>query len=161
MQYKLVNENFKSDYGKNLLRARGITNINDFLKPTSICLQSPEFLDNILKGTEVLIKTLKENKPILIIVDSDVDGYTSAAITYQYIMTAFSYLNPNVQYKLHNGKQHGLEDHIEELINEDWGLIICPDSSSNDKEYHEKLNCPVLVLDHHELDRDTAPNAIR
>lgn len=160
MQYKLVNENFKSDYGKNLLRARGITNINDFLKPTSICLQSPEFLDNILKGTEVLIKTLKENKPILIIVDSDVDGYTSAAITYQYIMTAFSYLNPNVQYKLHNGKQHGLEDHIEELINEDWGLIICPDSSSNDKEYHEKLNCPVLVLDHHELDRDTAPNAI-
>ena len=158
MQYKLVNENFKSDYGKNLLRARGITNINDFLKPTSICLQDSEFLSNIGTGANIFLNTLKEQKPILIIVDSDVDGYTSAAIIYQYI--EFNFPNANIQYKLHTGKQHGLEDHFEDIMQEDWGLIICPDSSSNDKEYHEKLNCPVLVLDHHELDNEVADNAI-
>ena len=53
-----------------------------------------------------------------------------------------------------------MEDHIEDLVNEDWGLIICPDSSSNDYEYHERLSCPILVLDHHELDCEVSNNAI-
>jgi len=159
MKYRLVNENFKNDYGKNLLRARGITDINSFLHPDSkTCLCDYKLLDNIEAGVDALAKALDEDKPILIIVDSDVDGYTSAAIIYLYI----KYLDPdaNLHYRLHSGKQHGLEDHIDDVADEDWGLIICPDSSSNDKEYHERLNCPVLILDHHELDCEVSPNAI-
>lgn len=158
MQYRLVNENFKKDYGKNLLQTRGISNIDLFLHPTKECLQDSEFLDNISTGADILLGVLKEQKPILIIVDSDVDGYTSAAIIYQYIENNFP--NANIQYWLHSGKQHGLEDHFEDIMQDEWGLVICPDSSSNDKEYHEKINCPVLVLDHHELDNEVADNAI-
>ena len=159
MQYHLVNENFKENYGENLLRARGIFNIDAFLKPVEqVCLQSYEQLNNITAGANILLGILNEGKPILIIVDSDVDGYTSAAILYQYIEDNFP--GANIYYRLHSGKQHGLEDHIDNIIEEDWGLIICPDSSSNDKEYHEKLNCPVLILDHHELDCEVSANAI-
>lgn len=158
MQYRLVNENFKNNYGENLLHARGIKDVPNFLNPPTSFRQSEEYLDNIAVGASYFSYILKEKKPILIIVDSDVDGYTSAAIIYQYIENNFP--DVLVQYRLHSGKQHGLEDHIEQLVNEDWGLIICPDSSSNDKEYHEQLSCEVLVLDHHELDCDVADNAI-
>jgi single-stranded-DNA-specific exonuclease len=44
-----------------------------------------------------------------------------------------------------------------------YGLIICPDSSSNDYEYHERLkeiNASVLVLDHHITDEKISDNAI-
>ena len=89
MQYRLVNENFKNNYGKNLLKTRGISNIDLFLHPTKECLQDSEFLDNIGAGADILLGVIKEQKPILIIVDSDVDGYTSAAIIYQYIENNF------------------------------------------------------------------------
>ena len=62
-----------------------------------------------------------------------------------------------ISYILHEHKQHGLEDHIENLINTNthYDLIILPDSSSNDYEYHEKFKeCSTrcLVLDHHEIE---------
>lgn len=94
---------------------------------------------------------------------SDCDGYTSAAIIYQYTKL----LNPNCQidYWLHEGKQHGLQDHIDKLMAEDvhFDLIILPDSSSNDRNYHDMLdeiNTPCLVLDHHLTDTSLSNNAI-
>ena len=158
VQYRLVNNNFKDNYGRSLLHARGVKDIDLFLHPTEECLQSAEALDNIAAGANLLLGVLKENKPILIIVDSDVDGYTSASIMYIYITMNFP--EAKVKYRLHDGKQHGLEDHVEDLVEEDWGLIICPDSSSNDIEYHDRMGCPVLVLDHHELDCEVSDNAI-
>ena len=123
MQYHLVNENFKENYGENLLRARGIFNIDAFLKPVEqVCLQGCEQLNNIMAGANILLGILDEGKPILIIVDSDVDGYTSAAILYQYIEDNFP--GANIHYRLHSGKQHGLVDHIEDVSEEDWGLVI-------------------------------------
>ena len=41
MQVKLVNENFQKDYGKNLLKARGVTDLEEFLNPTKECLTHP------------------------------------------------------------------------------------------------------------------------
>ena len=61
---------------------------------------------------------------ILIIVDSDCDGFTSAAIMYQYTKRVNCHCQ--VDYWLHEGKQHGLQDHIEKLMNENvqYDLII-------------------------------------
>lgn len=158
MQYRLVNENFKKDYGQNLLNARGIKDVNKFLMPNIDCLQSEEALECIDVGAAFLLHIIKNKGNILIIVDSDCDGYTSAAILYQYI----NRLDPraNVCYAIHEGKQHGLEDQTELIAHESWDLIICPDSSTNDKVYHDELSCPVLVLDHHELDTEKSDNAI-
>lgn len=158
MKVNLVNENFEHDYLKQLLAARGVTDIGKYLHPDASCLNDPLNLDNIKKGAIWLEETLnKENSHILLIVDCDVDGFTSSAIMYEYIKA----ISPNqkISYMLHEHKEHGLQDHTQTIIdsNEFYDLIILPDSSSNDYEYHEALKehgMRCLVLDHHEIDDD-------
>lgn len=147
MKYKLVNEKITEDYGRNLLRARGIENIDLFLHPDPTCLQSWEDLDNISKSAVMVLDKIKEDKPWAIIADCDTDGACSFAIIYQYLKR----LNPEKEIKffIHTGKQHGFSDMMDNLMDTDWGLIIAPDSSTNDGQYIEQFNCPVLVLDHH------------
>lgn len=163
MKTRLVNENFKAHYVDNLLQSRGIENVNMYYKPTSDCLQSPCDLENIGDGAMLLEEAIKTGEPILIIVDCDNDGYTSATIMYNYLKDLAPELV--IEYILHDGKQHGLQDHIKDLLDagHKYGLIILPDSSSNDFEYHESLkeiNTPVLVLDHHITDLQLSDNAI-
>ena len=70
MKVKLVNENFQQDYLQNLLAARGVKDVKDFLQPTDKYLLEPRLLDNIDQGVLWLEETLnKENAKILIIVD--------------------------------------------------------------------------------------------
>ena len=163
MKTKLVNKNFKDHYIDNLLQSRGILDVDKYYKPTRDCLQNPSDLENVEQAAKLLEQTIKLEQPILIVVDSDNDGFTSAAIMYSYLKD----LSPELEidYVLHEGKQHGLEDHIDNLLNLDkkYSLIILPDSSSNDYKYHEQLkncNIPVLVLDHHITDEQISNNAI-
>ena len=70
MKIKLVNENFQQDYLQNLLAARGVKDIENFLQPTDKYLLEPQLLDNINQGALWLEETLnKENSKILIVVD--------------------------------------------------------------------------------------------
>lgn len=70
MKIKLVNENFQQDYLQNLLAARGVKDIEDFLQPTNKYLLEPQLLDNINQGALWLEETLnKEDSKILIVVD--------------------------------------------------------------------------------------------
>lgn len=163
MKYRLVNDNFKNNYGENLLKARGVEDVELFLHPDENCLQDPINLNNIEKGAKLLVETINAKGRILIVVDSDTDGFTSAAIIYQYIHR----LDPEIEieYLLHEGKQHGLEDHINTILDSGkaYNLIILPDSSSNDLDYHEQLKgicLPCLVLDHHLTDVEISSNAI-
>ena len=151
MKTKLVNENFKQDYLKNLLISRGITNIKEYIEPTVENLNDPINLDNCKGGAELLLENIRKNKKIAIVVDCDCDGYTSASIIWSYIYE-ISEGQLEADYYIHEGKQHGLSDCIDIFLEKDYDLIICPDSSSNDYEYHERLkenNTKILVLDHH------------
>lgn len=164
MKCKLINNDIKSNYGIELFKQRGVTNIEDFLRPTDKNIQSPEFLDNMRAGVDLIKKTYQNNERILIVVDSDVDGFTSASIIYLYLKDKYGN-SIDIDYVLHEGKQHGLQDFIDELLLEDvrYGLVICPDSSSNDLEYHNQLkdiNLPCLVLDHHLTDVRLSSNAV-
>ena len=86
MKVNLVNENFTSDYLYNLLHARGVVNFVDFLQPTDEYLSDPRLLDNINQGALWLEEALnKKGSKILIVVDCDVDGFTSGAIMWNYI----------------------------------------------------------------------------
>lgn len=92
-----------------------------------------------------------------------VDGYTSSSILYLYIKNL--YPEARLDYIIHEGKQHGLADVVDEIIEKSGqiDLIICPDSSSNDEEQHlilEECGVPVLVLDHHIQDTPTHSSAI-
>ena len=163
MKTRLINENFKSDYTANLLRSRGVGDVEKYYEPTADALQDPRDLENITDAAVLLRETLMGGHRILIVVDSDNDGFTSATIMYNYIKDIAP--DAEIDYVLHEGKQHGLQDHIKNLMDEgkNYGLIILPDSSSNDYVYHEQLkeiNCAVLVLDHHLTDTELSDNAI-
>jgi single-stranded-DNA-specific exonuclease len=163
MKINLANFNFDKDYAKSLLMYRGVEDVEAFLNPTREYLQPPACLKGMAVGAGMYLRIV--NKPdshVLIVVDSDNDGYTSAAIIYQYTRR----LSPSckVDYWLHEGKQHGLQDHIDRLMEQDYkyDLIILPDSSSNDANYHdmlEEINTPCLILDHHLTDVKLSYNA--
>lgn len=163
MKYRLINPDFKEDYIVNLLKYKGIDNVPLYLEPTDSCLTDLSCLDNLEEGAQLLLKALESPKKILIVVDSDNDGFTSAAIMYQYIKK----IKPSqvLEHILHSGKQHGLEDHIDfiEENSVEYSLVILPDSSSNDYEYHERLKAvqiPCLILDHHLADPPFSDNAV-
>lgn len=163
MKTKLVNIDIRKNYVDTLLKARGIENPEDYYNPGREFLQPPTDLENVERGANVLMGALAMEEKILIVVDSDNDGFTSATIMYNYLKDLDPYCN--IDYILHEGKQHGLQDHIKSLVDggEKYGLIILPDSSSNDYVYHEQLSdlgTSVLVLDHHITDTELSENAV-
>lgn len=167
MKVNLVNTNFEHDYFHMLLSSRGVEDVEAFLNPTREHLQPPSNLKGIGVGAAMYLRVVMNDKPpysrVLIVVDSDNDGYTSAAIIYQY--TKRLNCHCKVDYWLHEGKQHGLQDHIDKLMDQDYqyDLIILPDSSSNDANYHDMLdeiNTPCLILDHHLTDVKLSNNAV-
>ena len=102
----------------------------------------------------MLATHINNNDIILIQVDSDVDGYTSAAKLSNYLYHLFpSFVVNKIIYRFHDGKQHGI---IADQIPNNVKLVIAPDSSSNDYEEHKKLRdrgIDVLVIDHHEAEK--------
>ena len=163
MKTRLVNENFKSNYVDQLLKSRGVESPSDYYEPGAEYLQNHSDMENMGQGAMLLEEVIRLGEKVLIVVDSDNDGFTSATIMYNYLRDLAPELE--IDYVLHEGKQHGLQDHIDRLMEEGkhYGLIICPDSSSNDYEYHERLKeigASVLVLDHHITDEKISDNAI-
>lgn len=163
MKVRLVNPDIRKNYVDELLKSRGVQEIGAYYSPTKNSLQSPRDLENVELGAKMLEMAIQLGKRILIVVDSDNDGFTSATIMFDYLKDLAPQLE--IDYILHEGKQHGLEDHIEKLVNDGnkYGLIILPDSSSNDFVYHEQLaeiGVPVLVLDHHITDEAISTNAV-
>lgn len=118
----------------------------------------PMLLDNMRQGVGMLIKHISDNDKAYLIVDADCDGYTSSAILMNYLNRHFpAWVQNNITYFMHDGKQHGLGDvDIAMLIEQGFKFVICPDSASNDYEQHQILyqhGIDVLILDHHEAER--------
>ena len=154
MKYKLRN-NYSTnpdDALISILKDRGVQDINNFLNPSFACELNPYDLENIEAGVELLLKHLRANNNILFIIDADADGFTSSAILWLYIKSIFPHANLN--FKVHEHKQHGLNDMIDDIeFDPQWQLVICPDSASYDVKEHtrlEQLGIDCLILDHHE-----------
>ena len=158
MKIKLVNDNITSDYTKNLLRSRGVDNVDEFLLPSEKNLQSWEDLDNIKLGVDLVKNTINDKKPYAILIDPDNDGFTSFAILYQYLKR----LNPEkeIEYFIHSAKQHGLEDTYQVFQDKEYSVVFLPDSSSNDGVFAKEINAPICVIDHHEIDNEPSDNMI-
>lgn len=143
---------------EHILYNRGMTpeQTIKYLKPSFDDINSPlAFGEDMLKrGAEMLIKHIQANDTVMVIVDADADGFTSSALLLNWLYDVFpSFVQNNIKFFLHSGKQHGLSDCIDLALK--YNLVICPDSSSNDFSYHEQLasaGIDVLVLDHHEAD---------
>ena len=162
MKCRLVNKEINQDYTRELLKERGIKDVELYLNPTKECLQDPKYLSNIDEGASLFLSKIGPGKTVFLVQDSDCDGLSSGGIAYQYIKD----VAPETEIKvfIHEGKQHGLEDCVERILDEDKiDLVIAPDSSSNDKIYADELGeagIPVLVLDHHIVDNEISKNMV-
>ena len=153
MNYKLRG-NFSHDETciYEILQDRHVKNIEAFINPSIKYENNPYNLENITAAAELLLKHLRDNHSIAIVVDADNDGFTSAALIWNYIKQVFP--NADLMYLLHEGKEHGIDDHIDYLIDEQiCHLLIVPDAGSFNINCFwrlNKINTDVICLDHHE-----------
>ena len=167
MKCKLVNKDIRQDYTRHLLSERGLTipEIDWFFDvPDARFLQGPKGLLNMEQGWTMFKRMANalKTQTITVVVDSDVDGFTSAAIFIQYLRKWNSIVN--IVPILHKGKGHGLSDTFDDVLNTNPSFVILPDAGSNDYQYMKDLresfaddgSAPdFLILDHHIVEPDT------
>ena len=154
MNYRLIKNSLNDidNPKQTILLNRGIENWKQYLNLNEDCIHDFNLLKNIDKAVSCFVKHIENKSRIHIIVDSDVDGYTSASMVYRYIKQLGE--NINVTYSLHTKKQHGISEDIE--IPKDCELLIIPDAGSNDIEQCKELvekGIDVIILDHHICDK--------
>lgn len=69
MKVKLINKEITSNFIPELLKERGINDVEHFLNPTEQDLQTFKDLVNIDKGVELINKTINNKLPYALIVD--------------------------------------------------------------------------------------------
>lgn len=93
------------------------------------------------------------DKDVLLIIDCDTDGYTSSIILMNYLCAIEpGWAKKHVSYLHHSGKEHGLNDVLNDINDKRPDLVIVPDGGTNDIKAMEALNdvdINVLILDHH------------
>lgn len=157
MKYQLIEPTVAEDFiVERVLTNRGINkaDVYHYLHTSEKDLNNPSLLDNIDDAVKLLISHIKKGSKMFLIPDVDVDGFTSSAIFINYLHKLFPfYVENNISYDLHTGKQHGIEL---EMIPDDVDIVVMIDASSNDYEQHRILKergIDVLVIDHHEAPR--------
>lgn len=154
MNYRLIKNSLNDidNPKQTILLNRGIENWKQYLNLNEDCTHDFNLLKNIDKAVSCFIKHIENKSRIHIIVDSDVDGYTSASMVYRYIKQLGDDIE--VTYSLHTKKQHGISEDVE--IPNDCELLIVPDAGSNDIEQCKELTekgVNVIILDHHICDK--------
>lgn len=131
-----------------------IENKKAFLNPSRNSLQDPSIYPNMDKAFECLKNCIQSNGKIVVLVDSDADGYCSSATFINYIRLSLGYRN--IDFIMHEDKQHGLTQVImQQIIEIDPMLVIIPDAGSSDYEQHKILRqygIGCIVIDHHECE---------
>ena len=161
MKYQLIkpiNENYSAI--EQILTNRDVLHghIEHYLNTTDEDINSyNDFGKDILwEAVNAIGKCVYENKKAMVIVDSDCDGFTSAALLINYLYDLFpAWVENNLTWFMHSGKQHGLSDVPASLLAMNQ-LILIPDASSNDYTYHQDLaecGIDIVILDHHEAER--------
>lgn len=176
MKYQLINP-INQNYStiEQILINRGVpyNNVYHYLNTTDNDINSFMELgrEKLSAAAALLSKTISNNDKCLVIVDSDADGFTSSAILINYLHDLFpAWVETNLDYRVHDGKQHGLNDHIDWIIKvtsdssdkRNYSLVIIPDAGSNDVNECTKLKengINTIILDHHICDVQN-PNAI-
>lgn len=146
--------NKEDDYLERILTQAGVENIYEFLHVNKTYTHSPFLLKNMEEGIELLHSKL--GGTIFIKIDPDVDGYTSSAYLKGFITDISS--DTKIICGTSYQKEHGISiDDIKNNIDK-IDLIIIPDAGSSSveecKEILEKYNIPILIIDHHEIDKD-------
>ena len=157
MKYQLRTKNYNNETIElalhDLLIDRGIKHPLEWLQPNYSYEHSPMLFKEMRKGIEMLKSTISNSEAsIMVVVDSDLDGYTSGAIILN--LLKLIQRGQEINFVLHPNKEHGI---VLEDIPDDVDLLIVPDAGSSQKAEHLKLlenGTKVIILDHHEMVND-------
>ncbi|MFC8686002.1 DHH family phosphoesterase [Brevibacillus porteri] len=154
MRYKLLGDNdYVFDPIGSVLSNRGIEDAEKYLNLNAkVCIPYSK-LKSIDKAVCTTIKHIENKSVIYIMVDPDVDGFTSASILYSYLKLVSPELE--IIWDVHKGKEHGIANIT---IPDNVNLVIVPDSGSNDFDKHKELyikGIDVIILDHHEVEYES------
>ena len=153
LRYELIKGSNNDIYNpiETVLKNRGIEDTKKYLNLDESVVQSYNDLSNMQEAVQCFIDHYQEQHKIIVMPDSDCDGYTSSAMLYLYIKA----LNPDypIEYVMHQRpKTHGLSSKDVE-IPKDTKLFIIADAGTNDaKECNELIEqgVDVIILDHHD-----------
>ena len=144
------------------LNKMGIDNINKYLKPPLTVLDSCYLYNNIQEGVQVLKYHILNNSRIAIIQDADTDGSCSCYMIYEDLkLQGVTKVRPFIQ----NGKERGIQsESIRKQVLE-WqpDLVIIPDAGTNSAPWEDEFinnDIDILVIDHHNADKDVCQHAI-
>lgn len=151
MKFKLIGKN-KGSIVDNTLENRGIKDLDLYLNPNSDNdTNCHEFvgMDNAIR---IFTKHANKGSKVAILVDDDIDGLTSASLSYK----ACERFGLEVEPVFHriNKERNLSEAVIEDVLATECNLLIIPDAGSNDVEGHKLLNgkgIDIIILDHHKV----------
>lgn len=135
-------------------------NLEEYKNPIH-AVENYEHYDNIHNGVAMLRKAIMQcandiNKQIVIVCDSDCDGYCSTTLAVQFLLSERLAHN-NIKVLFHTKKQHGLSADIMAQLNDlDLNNVVfmwLPDAGTNDADqcmYLTMKGVSILITDHHE-----------
>lgn len=130
-----------------ILESRGITDIGEFLRPSSDALIPFEEMKGLDKAYQIIDDAITMGEKFLVLADVDADGCTSNAIIARYLRKC----GAEVECVINDGKKHGAEGFDLSLL-EDIGVMIIVDSLNNDPDVYKRIldtGVKLVVFDHH------------
>jgi single-stranded-DNA-specific exonuclease len=140
----------------NILAQRGITTFEDakaFFRPSHDMLHSPWLMKDMQKAVDRIIDAISHSEKILVFGDYDVDGTTSVASMYQFLLsihdeTCVDYYVPHRYREGYGVSKMG----IDYAAANGMSLIVCLDCGIKSVElirYAATLGIDFVVCDHH------------
>ena len=112
MNYQLRSQRDKSlSITEQIFLNRGfiLEDISHFLNTTEDDIIEPSTIARMREGAQMLVRHISENHNVFVQIDSDCDGYTSAALLINYLHRLFpSFIENHIYYRVQDGKEHGI-----------------------------------------------------
>ncbi len=127
--------------------------IDFFLNGTIEDLHAPRLLYDMEKAVAFMLSKIKENVPIRIIGDYDIDGICSAYILLRGLKACSAKVDTVIPHRIKDG--YGLNDTLIEDAHRDGidTIITCDNgiAAASQIAYAKELGISVIVTDHHEV----------
>ena len=81
---------------RNYLQKCGVTDVDEYLNPSYKYIENPQLYDNAELSAKIIRRAIDNNLYIGILVDIDMDGYSSASVIYKTI----KHINPRCKIKI-------------------------------------------------------------
>ena len=145
-----------------ILRRRGITDFEKFLRPSLGDLVSPSLLPGVDAAADVVLAAVRDRLPIVVFGDYDCDGICATSILVKTLSALGADVEPFLPARLSEG--YGMSDlSVARMLkgHEKVGLLITVDNGINSVKQIAELKArgvKVVVTDHH-LPGDELPAA--